>query len=62
MKLTYNSLCKLMGSQKAAREIMALNPAVLTCGDMSSENPDEVRKTAVARQGMDGFARFMQGL
>ena len=58
---TYNSLKQVIGSEKEAREIMALNPAVLTCGDLSGEDPDEIRKVANARRSLDGFARFLQG-
>ena len=60
MRLAYNSLVKLCGKADA-KEIMANNPAILQCGDLSGEDPVALRKAAAARVGMDSFARFLQG-
>ena len=60
MKEAYTSLVKLVGREDA-REIMGQNPAILQCGDLSGEDPAQLRKAAAARVGMDNFARFLQG-
>lgn len=60
MTKSYQSLIKVVG-KKDALSVMAMNPAVLTCGDLTGQDPNEIKRIASARRGMDGFARFLQG-
>ena len=57
LKQTFAALVKIMGSKDAAREVMLLNPAVLTCGarELASSEASEILQAAKTRQVLDRF-------